>query len=129
MQSAILAAVAGAAAMALIVGHAAAQSVEDGEQVFRSRCGACHATEPGKHRTGPSLYGVVGREAGSTDFRRYVGLQDANFVWNVQNLIEYLKDPAAFVKANTRNSRSGMMVKLPAEQDRAAVVAYLKTLQ
>ncbi|MBL8659263.1 MAG: c-type cytochrome [Rhodospirillales bacterium] len=98
-----------------------------GEQVFK-KCSACHSAEPGKHKVGPSLYGVVGRKAGSTDFSRYVGLKGADFVWTEENIFEYLPDPTAFIKSKTSNPRSGMAYKLPDAQDRADVIAYLKTL-
>ena len=47
-----------------------------GEQVFK-KCAACHSAEAGVNKVGPSLHGVVGRKAGSTDFPRYVGLKGA----------------------------------------------------
>jgi cytochrome c2 len=36
-----------------------------GQQFFATHCGACHATEPGMNKIGPSLAGVVGRKSGS----------------------------------------------------------------
>jgi cytochrome c len=98
-----------------------------GQDVFK-KCTACHAVEEGKHKVGPSLHGVVGRQAGSTDFARYVGLKGADIVWTEENLFEYLADPTAFVKSKTQNPRSGMAYKLPKPEERADVIAYLKTL-
>lgn len=98
-----------------------------GEQVFK-KCAACHAVEAGKHKVGPSLHGVVGRKAGSTDFPRYVGLKGADFAWTEENIFAYLADPTAFVKGHSDNARSGMAFKLADAQDRADVIAYLKTL-
>lgn len=119
-----------AAALAMAAGAAQAQmptgDAGKGEQVFR-KCTACHAIEEGKHKVGPSLHGVVGRQAGSTDFARYVGLKGVDFVWTEENIFEYLADPTAFVKSKTDNARSGMAYKLPDAQDRADVIAYLKT--
>lgn len=98
-----------------------------GQDVFK-KCTACHAVEEGKHKVGPSLHGVVGRQAGTTDFARYVGLKGADIVWTEENLFEYLADPTAFVKSKTQNPRSGMAYKLPKPEERADVIAYLKTL-
>ncbi len=100
-----------------------------GEKVFKTRCMTCHMAEPGKHKVGPSLYGVVGREAGTTDFKRYVGLKGVDFVWNEENLYEYIADPNKFIREKTDNKRSGMAFKLPDSDDRKDVIAYLKTLQ
>ena len=36
-----------------------------GQQFFATHCSACHATEPGVNKIGPSLAGVVGRKSGS----------------------------------------------------------------
>ena len=120
-----------ALAMAVAASGAQAQmpagDAAKGEQVFK-KCTACHAVEEGKHKVGPSLHGVVGRQAGSTDFARYVGLKGADIVWTEENLFEYLADPTAFVKSKTQNPRSGMAYKLPKPDERADVIAYLKTL-
>ncbi len=99
----------------------------NGEKVFK-KCAACHAVEAGKNKVGPSLHGVVGRKAGSSDFPRYVGLKGADFDWTEENIFEYLADPTLFVKSHTDNARSGMAFKLADPQDRADVIAYLKTL-
>ena len=37
-----------------------------GAKVFR-KCQACHSVEPGQNRVGPSLFGVVGKEAGAAE--------------------------------------------------------------
>jgi cytochrome c len=111
------------------IAPAAAQDAAEGEKLFKTRCMTCHTVEPGKHRVGPSLHAVVGRQAGSTDFKRYVGLKDVDFVWDEEALMAYLEDPTAYIKENTDNSRSGMAFKLPKEEERAAVIAYLKTLE
>ena len=122
---------AAALAFAFAAGAAQAQmpagDAAKGEDVFK-KCTACHSIEAGKHKVGPSLHGVVGRQAGSTDFARYVGLKGADIVWTEENLYEYLADPTAFVKSKTQNPRSGMAYKLPKPEERADVIAYLKTL-
>lgn len=120
-----------ALAIALAAGGAQAQMPEGdatrGQEVFK-KCTACHGIEAGKHKVGPSLHAVVGRQAGSTDFARYVGLKGVDFTWTEENLFEYLADPTAFIKSKTQNPRSGMAYKLPKPEERADVIAYLKTL-
>lgn len=125
-----LAFAAAAAVLALApYGHAAAGDAAEGEKVFR-KCQACHTIEPGKHRVGPSLHGVVGRQAGTAEgYTRYVGLEDVDFEWNDALLQEYLADPRAFVREHTDNKRSAMAFKLPKQEERDDVIAYLKTLE
>lgn len=120
-----------AGGLALVVAAASAQAAGDaaaGATVFK-QCVACHAAEPGVNKTGPSLFGVYGRKAGSTDFPRYKGVTGADFTWDDAKLDEYLADPKAFILKYTQNKTTAMTYKLPDEQKRADVIAYLKTLK
>lgn len=102
-------------AFADLTGDAAA-----GEVVF-AQCRTCHLIEEGKNGVGPSLYGVVGRTAGSIEGFRY---SDANansgVTWTPEVLFEYLEAPREFMPG-TRMAFPGL--KNP--QDRADVIAYL----
>jgi cytochrome c len=112
-----------------IAADATAGDAAAGEKIFNKKCKTCHTVEEGKHRVGPSLFGVVGRKAGSTDFKRYKGLKGADFVWNDQLLMEWIDDPKAFVQAHTDNKSTSMTFKLKDEKERADVVAYLNTVK
>ncbi|MEP0391903.1 MAG: cytochrome c family protein [Erythrobacter sp.] len=91
-----------------------------GERVF-GQCRACHLVEEGKNAVGPSLYGVIGRDAGSIEGFRY---SDANanigVTWTPEVMYEYLEAPREFMPG-TRMAFPGL--KNP--QDRADVIAYL----
>ncbi len=93
----------------------------EGARAFRA-CAACHALEPGRHRTGPSLAGVVGRKAASAEgFRRYSpALKAANVVWDEGTLDAWIADPQALVPGNRMAFRG-----LPDRQARADLIAYL----
>lgn len=118
-----------AAAVALAGGSAlAAGDPAKGAKVFK-KCKACHtAKKGGKHKVGPNLFGVVGRMAGSTDFKRYKGMKGADWTWDEALLDEYLKDPKAFSKKRT-GKRSSMVFKLKKSGDRANIIAYLKSVK
>ena len=112
-----------AGVVAIIGGAAAAQGdPERGEEVFRT-CIACHSLEPGKHRTGPSLAGIWGKEAGTVEgFRRYSpALKSAGVTWTAETLDAWLADPRAFIPGN-RMTFPG----LRDEQARADLIAYLE---
>ena len=94
-----------------------------GMKVFK-KCKACHSIKPGKHKTGPSLAGIVGRKAGSTDFKRYKGLKGADFEWDEEKLDKFLENPKKFL-----GKTSGMTLKLKKAEHRSAVIEYLKTLK
>jgi cytochrome c len=102
---------------------AAAGDPEAGAQVFRA-CAACHTLEPGAHRTGPSLAGVFGREAGTVSgFTRYSpALEQADLTWTEDMLDAFLADPQGFVPGN-RMTFAGV----PDAQARADLIAYLQT--
>jgi cytochrome c len=109
----------------LAVAHRAdaAGDPEAGAQVFRT-CAACHTLEPGVHRTGPSLAGAFGREAGTAaGFHRYSdALRSADLIWREDTLNDFLADPQAFLPGN-RMTFAG----LADAQARADVIAYLQT--
>ncbi|MFL5257556.1 MAG: c-type cytochrome [Rhodopila sp.] len=46
------------------VGSARAQDAAAGQTVFKIQCATCHSVAEGKNMVGPSLYGLVGRQAG-----------------------------------------------------------------
>lgn len=92
-----------------------------GEQVFK-RCLACHVVEPGGRKIGPSLYGVIGREAGTLEgFRYSPAMQNADFVWTEERIKDYLENPRKYVPGNRM-----AFVGLRNPQDREDVVAYLR---
>lgn len=110
---------------ALCTATATPLSAADGEKVF-NKCKACHALEAGKHKVGPSLAGVVGRQAGTAEgFGKYKGLEGADWVWDEAALSGYLEDPKGFVKAKN-GKRTSMVLKLRKEEDRKAVIEFLK---
>lgn len=77
-----------------------------GARAFRL-CAACHSVEPGRHLTGPSLAGVVGREAGTVEgFGRYsAALSTAGLTWDPETLDRWLENPANLVPGNSMRIR------------------------
>lgn len=102
----------------------AAGDPEKGARAFRA-CAACHALEPGRHLTGPSLADIWGRKAATVEgFHRYSdALKSAEIAWDSETLDAWIKDPDALVPGN-RMTFPG--IKDP--QARADLVAFLKTV-
>lgn len=117
-----LAAAVGAAAAA----EANAADAGEGERLYAKHCLVCHAVEPGYHREGPSLHAVYGRRAGAAPlFGRYRGLRALPVVWNTETLDGFLADPRAFLDGRD----TSMTFKLPSAEERAAIIAYIRTLR
>ncbi len=119
------------AAMAAVAFSGSANAEGDpvkGEVVFK-KCKACHQVGPNaKNGVGPAQNGVLGRKAGSVaDFKYSPALVEAGakgVVWDEANLDKYLTDPRAFLPGNKM-----AFVGLKKDDERADVIAYLKTLK
>jgi cytochrome c2 len=83
------------------LGFANAADVKKGKRVF-NKCKACHTLVESKHRIGPSLHGIIGRTAGTTEKYKYSKAMKkagaGGLVWNEKTLAEYLAKPRSFVK-------------------------------
>lgn len=110
-----------------------------------NQCAACHVIEDpdgniiaGKRsKTGPNLYCVIGREAGSVpDFRYGKSIVEAGeegLVWDEEEMADYLLDPREYLREHLDDSkaRSKMTYKVRKDGDMseedvaAAFAAYL----
>lgn len=129
------------ALVAASVSPALAQDAEAGKKVF-NQCQTCHVVaDPdgnvlaGKNaKTGPNLYGVIGRTAGTYEGFKYgdsiMAAGAAGVVWDAALITEYVQDPAAFLKAKTgdNKAKSKMSFKLKNADDAANVAAFLASL-
>lgn len=111
-------AAASAALFVLIAAVPAAAA--DGGQLFNMQCKMCH----GGSVMGPSLAGVAGGAVAAKAGFVYSGaLKAKGGTWTDANLEAYLKAPSAFAPG-TR-----MMISVPSDENRAAIIGYLKTLK
>ncbi|WP_171234715.1 cytochrome c family protein [Ruegeria sp. HKCCA6837] len=124
----------------------AAGDPEKGKAMY-NRCSSCHAIiKDGEVLvkggiTGPNLYGVIGRVAGSENDYRYgserlpIGMftddmiraGEEGLVWTEDNIAAYSKDPIGFIKdyLDDDTARPNMSVKL--KKGAEDIAAYLAT--
>ena len=108
------------AAAAFVLSLAAAPALAaDGEQIFNMQCKMCHGGSP----MGPSLAGVAGAKIASKEFAYSPALKAKDDVWSDANLDAFIKQPSAFAPGTK------LMMSGPADDTRAAVIEYLKTLK
>lgn len=126
-----------AAAPVFADGHATGDAAA-GERVFK-QCKACHEIVDAEGndivkggKTGPNLYGIYTRVAGTqADFTKYgddlVAAGAAGLAWDEEQFVAYVEDPRAFLREtlDDRRAKSKMAFKLRKEDDRADVWAYL----
>ncbi|WP_128516447.1 c-type cytochrome [Tabrizicola thermarum] len=129
----LLAVAASALAVPAFAGDPAA-----GEETFK-KCKACHSviapdgTEIQKGgRTGPNLYGVIGRAVASDPDFKYgesiAALGAKGAVWDEASLAAYVADPAAYLKEalGDNAAKSKMSFKLASGGE--DVAAYLASV-
>lgn len=113
-----------AAAVLAAAGPAKAGDAAAGAAVFKSQCGICHAVTQGRNMIGPSLFGLVGRPAGTVPgFYYSAAMKSSGLTWDAANLDRYLTSPATAVP-HTIMTYGG----LKDAQMRADLIAYLSTL-
>jgi cytochrome c len=133
LKFAIIAVLAIAAAPAFAAGDPA-----KGEAVFK-QCQTCHSVvdADGKllagkgAKVGPSLFGVFGRQAGTYAGFKYgesmVAAGVGGLIWDEPNFVEYVQDPAAFLKKKDADNgaKAKMMFKLKDAASAEDVYSYL----
>ena len=99
----------------------ASANIADGEKVFK-KCAACHSiVKGGGNKIGPTLWGVLGRRAGSvTDYKYSKAMATHGKTWSFEEMNGFLTKPKDWIKG-TKMSFAG----LKKETDRAAVILYM----
>ena len=128
------------AAPAFAESHASGDAAA-GEAAFK-QCQTCHVVEnddgetlAGRNaKTGPNLYAIVGRVAGTAEGFRYsksmVEAGEAGLEWNEEEFVKYVQDPTPYLreKLDDKKARGKMSFKVRSEEDAANLWAFLASL-
>lgn len=116
-------------------GHATGDA-DAGEKAFK-KCKACHSIVDADGeailkggRTGPNLYGIYKRVAGTDDFRygdSLVEAGEAGLAWDEAAFVEFVSDPKKYLASylDDNKARSKMSFKLRNAEDAADIWTYL----
>ena len=100
-------------------------NVDRGKQLFQQQCFTCHTIDKGGvNKVGPNQWDIVGRKKASHEgFSYSSALQAKGGEWTYEDINHMIFKPQAFVRG-TKMAFAG----LPKEQDRADLIAYLRTM-
>ncbi|MBF0143602.1 MAG: hypothetical protein HQL57_11480 [Magnetococcales bacterium] len=114
------------------------EDTEMGARLAQNNCGVCHdLTQARTSRTGPPLWGIVGRPAGITGFAHSPGFREivnaAPFVWDEERLGGFIANPASLLPASIMTQATPehplAFTGMESAVNRRDLVAFLKTLQ
>lgn len=105
---------------------AGAADLANGQRLFASRCGSCHAVGPSARAGfGPHLNAIYGRRAGGTaDYRYSPAMAKSGVVWNDKTLTAFIDSPDDFIPG-TKMRFWGMSN----QKQVGDLLAYLRGLQ
>jgi cytochrome c len=99
----------------------AAPDAANGKTLYQSRCIGCHSVD--QNRVGPAHEGVFDRRAGQVAGYDYSpALKKSKVVWSAKTLDQWLTNPERLIPGQK------MGYSVTDSQDRADLIAYLKTL-
>ncbi len=103
----------------------AGANVEAGKALYMKQCFVCHTIDKGGvNKVGPNQWDIVGRKKGShAGFSYSSALIAKGGDWTYDDINHMILRPQAFIKG-TKMAFAG----IPKEQDRADLIAYLRTM-
>jgi len=107
---------------------------EAGETVFK-KCRSCHMIADGDNviqkggKTGPNLYGIIGRAAASQEGFNYgdslIAAGEAGLVWDEEQFVAYVQDPRQYLRDYLDDSKAKSKMTLKLRKGMEDVYAYL----
>ncbi len=118
--------------------HAPSGDAAAGEKAFK-KCKSCHMVQDadGENivkggKTGPNLYGIVGRTAGTVEGFKYgkdiVAAGEGGLVWDEESFVAYVADPKKFLRGHLANDKAKSKMTFRLKKGAEDVYAYLASV-
>jgi len=89
--------------------NAAFAAEEVSSEAFNNTCRTCHSWKEGDNRLGPSLYGVIGRKAGTAPgFSYSAAVKSSGVTWDEASIDKFITNPDAFIPNNNMKRFTGV---------------------
>ena len=109
-----------------------------GEKLYK-KCKSCHmvVADDGTKiqkggKTGPNLYGIIGRQAGSVEGFKYgksmVAAGEGGLVWDEAGIAAFVADPKAYLKEVTGDGGAKSKMSFKLKKGGEDVAAYLASV-
>lgn len=124
------------ALLSLLAAPAFAQGdAAKGEKAFK-KCKSCHTvvSDSGEKiikggKTGPNLWGVVGRTAGTYEGFKYgkdmVAAGESGLVWDLDSFTAYTADPRGFLRSHLDDSKAKSKMSFKLKKGAEDIYAFL----
>lgn len=97
--------------------------IKAGKKVFK-KCKACHTVKEGKHKSGPSLYNIIGKTAAQAEGFKYSdAMMASGLTWDEETLRLFLTKPKDVVPKT-----SMAFAGLKKEKQIDDLIAYMKSV-
>ncbi len=112
--------------------------IAKGEKAFK-KCKACHVITDDEGtviykggKTGPNLYGIIGRVAGTYEGFKYgksmIAAGEGGLIWDEDTLAAFVADPKAFLKEVTGEGGAKSKMSFKLKKGGEDVAAYLASV-
>lgn len=128
-----------AAIAGLLAGPALASDAGDAEKGKKAynKCKSCHVLADGDEiivkggKTGPNLFGVIGRPVASMDFKygkTILAVGESGAVWDFDSFTAYVQDPKAWLKEQTGDTAAKSKMSFKLKKGGEDIYAYLVSI-
>ena len=112
--------------------------IAKGEKAFK-KCKACHSVIDASDeaiikggKTGPNLWGLPGRAAGSAEGFKYgkdiVAAGEDGLVWNEETFVGFVTDPKSYLRETTGNGKAKSKMSFKLKKGGEDIYAFLASV-